>query len=470
MKTVELEYSPYDYQRAVHFDDHRYKLIVGGRRVGKSKMALMELIKHCLELPKANAWWVAPTISMAREIGWEEFKEYRDDLEPAIESVHETLLRVKFKNGSSISFKGADNERSLRGRGLTYLVIDEAAFIDPDIWTRALRPALSDRNGKAMLISTPNGRNWFYSQAAVASNDEMWLYDHWPTWKNPLITEDELRQAAQTVSEMDFRQEYLAEFITKEGLVYDGFSEENIIDPGFPSAHDWDIYLGMDFGYANPTAVSFMAVNNIQQQIIQFDELYVTRKSIDQIEELIVEKLAEHKLSRDSVKEILTDPAGNAAELSSGISPVDFLRMSPLRWHVSNKGSEIAPGIALVRSFIKSADGTRRFFVTNNCRETIRSLSGYTYSKESQRYETIKEEALKDGLHDHMCDAIRYFFVNVFSQNKWIAEVPEQYNYGVDLQSKQRVVMKRCQVCKSSFPSKTPKHQPPYICRKCNGE
>lgn len=470
MKTVELEYSPYDYQRVVHSDNHRYKLIVGGRRVGKSKMALMELVKHCLEMPKANAWWVAPTISMAREIGWEEFKEYKDDLEPAIESIHETLLRVRFKNGSMISFKGADNERSLRGRGLTYLVIDEAAFIDPDIWTRALRPALSDRGGKAMLISTPNGRNWFYNQAAVASNDEMWLYDHWPTWKNPLISEDELKQAAQTVSEMDFRQEYLAEFITKEGLVYDNFSEENIIAEGRPSYHDWDIFIGIDFGYANPTAICFMAVSHLQQQVVQFDEIYVTRKSIDQIEELILEKLLKYNLNRDAVKEILTDPAGNAAELSSGISPVDYLRMSPYRWHVANKGSEIAPGIALVRSFVKSADGTVRFYVTNNCKETIRSLSGYTYSKESQRYETIKEEALKDGIHDHMCDAIRYFFVNVFSQNKWIAEVPEQYNYGVDLQSKSRVVMKRCQECKCNFPSRTPKHQPPFICRKCNGE
>lgn len=470
MKTIELEYAPYDYQKIIHSDEHRYKLIVGGRRVGKSKMALMELVRHCLETPKANAWWVAPTISMAREIGWEEFKEFKEDLGPAIESVHETLLRVKFKNGSSLSFKGADNERSLRGRGLTYLVIDEAAFIDPDIWTRALRPALSDRQGKAILISTPNGRNWFYEQAAIASGDDMWLYDHWPTWKNPLITEDELKQAAQTVSEMDFRQEYLAEFITKEGLVYDNFSEENIIDAGSPSWHDWDIYLGMDFGYANPTAVCFMAVNNVLQQVVQFDELYVTRKSIDQIEDLIIEKLNLHKLNRASVKEVLTDPAGNAAELSSGISPVDSLRMGPYRWHVSNKGSEIAPGIALVRSFVKSADGSIKFYVTNNCRETIRSLSGYTYTKASQKYETIKEEALKDGIHDHMCDAIRYFFVNVFNQNKWITEVPEQYNYGMDLQSKSRVVMKRCQACKRSFPSKTPKHQPPYICRDCNGE
>jgi len=116
MKTVELDYAPHDYQSIVHDDDHRYKLIVGGRRVGKSKMALQEIIRHCLTTPKAYCWWVAPTISMAREIGWEELKEYIDDLDLAIESMHETLLRVKFKNGSQILFKGADNERSLRGR------------------------------------------------------------------------------------------------------------------------------------------------------------------------------------------------------------------------------------------------------------------------------------------------------------------------------------------------------------------
>jgi hypothetical protein len=68
MQVVELEYTPYEYQSVVHSDTHRYKLIVGGRRVGKSKMALMELVKHCLQTPKANAWWVAPTINMAREI------------------------------------------------------------------------------------------------------------------------------------------------------------------------------------------------------------------------------------------------------------------------------------------------------------------------------------------------------------------------------------------------------------------
>lgn len=468
MPTVELDYAPYPYQSGYHASDLRFHLIVGGRRVGKSKMALMDMIKHCLETPKAMAWWVAPTISMAREVGWEEFKDFKDDLLPAIFSTSETLLRVKFKNGSSIYFKGADNERSLRGRGLTYLILDEAAFIEPHIWTRALRPALSDRQGKCLLISTPNGRNWFYEQAAFAAANPNWGYAHWPTMMNPLITEEELREAASTVSEMDFRQEYLAEFITKEGMVYDQFTSDNIIASGSPSLHDYDIYLGIDFGYANPTAICFMAVDPYGREVIQFDEIYVARTNIDQIEMMIHSKLEAHGLKPHGVKAVYTDPAGNAEELSSGISPVDSLRRAG--WKVYNKASNIAPGIALVRSYICSSTNQRRYFVTDNCRETLRSLTGYTYAKSAQKNDTIKEEALKDGVHDHMCDAIRYFFVNCFDQNKYIQDVPEQYNYGIDLKSRTRVVMKRCGECKKQFPSKTPKDQPPYLCRECNGE
>lgn len=481
-----LDYAPYDYQKLVHTYPNRFQVVVGGRRVGKSKMALMELIKHCLETPKAMGWWVSPTIAMAREVGWEEFRDYKDILDPAIENVHETLLRVTFKNGSHLYFKGADNEKGLRGRGISMLVIDEAAFVDPDIWTRALRPALSDKQGRAILISTPNGRNWFYDLAEYASReDNDWGYYHWPTIMNPLITEQELREAANLISEIDFRQEYLAEFITREGMVYDDFSHENIIpietimdaDGNWriallsPSLHDgFEVFLGIDFGYANPTAICFMAVNKDTREVYQFDEIYLSRTPIDQVEAAIVSKLAQHKLDPSQVKAIYTDPAGNAEDLSSGISPVDFLRMSAFRWTVYNKKTKITPGIALVRSFIRASNGVRRYFITSNCIESIKSLNGYTYAKKTQSTETINEEPLKDGIHDHMCDAIRYFFVNEFDQNVWIQEVPEQYSYGTDHNRGGRSVQKRCPICRRVFFSKTPKNKAPFTCRECNGE
>lgn len=468
MPTIELDYAPYEYQKLLHSSATRWNLVVGGRRVGKSKMALQEMVKHCLEVPKAVAWWVAPTYAMAREVGWEEFLAYKGQLEPGIVKIHETNQTVRFRNGSIMQFKGGDSEHSLRGRGLTFLVIDEAAFVDELVWTRALRPALADKNGRALLISTPNGRNWFYNLAVHAERDESWTYFHWPTPMNPLIGPEELQEAAASISEIDFRQEFMAEFITRAGMVYDEFSADNIVAPGTPFPHDYDIYLGIDFGFANPTAVCFMAVGKMadgQDHVIMFDEVYVARRKMEEITALILQTLRKHHLAPHDVRAVYTDPAGNAAELSSGVSPVDYLRHLDFGWTVLNKKSEIAPGVALVRSFIRNAAGIVRFHITNNCVQAIRSLSGYTYDKRESS-EVVKEEPLKDGVHDHMCDAVRYFFVNRFDQAKWVARVPTQTAWAEETTPGKKN-MKQCLNCHQHFLSSTPKESPPYLCKEC---
>lgn len=471
MQTLELPYTPFKYQVELHNDERRWKIIAGGRRVGKSKMALMEMLKHCIEVPKASAWWVAPTLATSRDVGWKEFKELSENIKPIIKSLNETRMEVTFINGSTMTFKGADNEAALRGRGLTYLIIDEAAFVDEDIWVKVLRPALTDRKGKAILISTPNGKNWFYEAYVRATRKDgvLWSAYHWATPLNPLISEAELLDAAQDMDELAFRQEFLAEFITREGMVYAEFNNDNIIDSGLPSLHSFDIYLGMDFGFANPTAICFMAIDHDNGNVTMFDELYVNRTPIDAIEYLILEKLGKWGMSAWDVKAIYCDPAGNAAELSSGISPVDYLRQSPHKWTVLSKGSEIMPGINLVRAYICNARGHRRFFVTNNCRVGIDSLSRYTYTKQNKYTDTIKEEPLKDGKWDHMCDAIRYFFVNQFDNAKYIEEKPRFINIQKPTEEDTKH-WKRCATCKKMFRAATPKGQPPHFCKQCLGE
>jgi len=469
VSVVELDYAPYEYQAEFHDSGARYTVIVGGRRVGKSKMALLQLVRVCLEKPQQTVWWVAPTLAMAREVGFEEFRLYAEALGSAIEKVNEAVMRVRFVNGSVMYFKGADNERTLRGRGLNYVVMDEAAFIHDSIWTRAILPALADKKGRALLISTPNGRNWFYDLANYAANEQTknWQAYHWPSFMNPLMNEEELEAIAASVSEMDYRQEFLAEFVTRAGMVYDDLSNENIVEAFRPSPYEYDIYLGIDFGYANPTAICFMAVSKADQMVTMFDEVYVSRTDIDEIEQLINQTLHYHGLFPADVKYIYTDPSGNALseQLSQGQSPVDYLRMSPLQWRVTNKKSLIAPGVALVRSFVRASNGVRRFFMTENCVEGIRSMAGYAYAT-SERSGEVKEEPMKDGVHDHMCDAIRYFFVNCFDQSRYVAAAPEMYDYGAN-KTATKIVLKRCQGCRKQFTSRTPKTQPPFLCKDC---
>jgi phage terminase large subunit len=479
MPVITIDYEPHDYQLAVHTHPARFKLVVGGRRVGKSKMALHEIVRHCLEGANRTAWWVAPTHAQAREVGWEEFRLNMDVLMPAIDKVNEALGRIRFKNGSTLLFKSGESERSLRGRGLTFCVIDEAAYIDRDVWRKALIPALSDHNGSAWLVTTPAGRgNWVYELACAAQTPqgaaEGWAYWHWPTMLNPIETPEQIALMRANMSEIEFRQEVLAEWVSKAGYVYQDFSERNLLrlNPGeeriSPSPHDYQIILGVDFGFANPTAICFLAVDPVTEEVTQFDELYRPGLMIEEIEGYILATLKKHDLRPEDVDTIYTDPAGNAEELQSGISPVDYLRMSKHRWRVSNKKSLIAPGLALVRSFIRAADGRVRYYITENCVETIRSLRGYSYDSDRREKtrELINEEALKDGIHDHACDALRYALIGRFDHAKWVAYAPEQFKYAGE-QPHKRVYMKRCNRCKRQFPSAHPPNVPPHLCRAC---
>jgi len=458
---ITLDYAPLEHQADLHTDRARFRLVMGGRRSGKSKSAIQEMIAHCLTSPSALAWWVAPTYTEAREVGFTEFMEHYTVLEPAIRTKHEGTMHIEFLNGSKLYFKGADRRDSLRGRGLTFLVVDEAAFINRDTWQKVLRPALSDKKGRGLLLTTPNGRNWIFDlyTAAVAAG---WSTYHWPSYVNPLITEAELDEAKATLSESDFRQEYLGEFVTKAGAVYSDFSEDNVIEDFNTDDETLTFYLAADFGYANPSSILLIAVSGNEDKVVVFDEIYRSRMSMDEMSVEIMQMLYNNGLKRTNIEAMYTDPAGNAAELTSGVSPVDVLRRD---FTVVNKGTEIPPGLQLVRAFVCNAMGERRLFVTRNCKDLIRSMYGYTYADNTTTDE-IKEEPLKDGKHDHACDALRYFFVNAFDHAKWVAKEPVSYSY-IDPPKLQDSYMKRCSKCRTTFVSKTPKDQPPFLCKEC---
>jgi len=454
---VNIDYAPHSYQMEFHRDESRFRVISGGRRVGKTKSALQEILKHCLTTTNGKAFWVGTTFREARELGYDEFLTYYDTLKPAIKHIHITQLKVTFVNGCQLFFKGSDKPDSCRGRGLTFLVCDEAAFMKPGLWSKVLRPSLSDRQGKAVLTSTPNGRNWFYE----TFNNNVFASYNWPTSMNPLITKEELDSVRREISEIDFNQEYLGHFITKAGQIYADFDDANIIPPITVNRSTHDVYIGCDFGFASATAVVFMAVDRAtQNKVVQFDELEVSRMQMDKVLVEMKIILCRHHLDIKDVTFVYTDPAGNAEELSSGISPVDMIRKQGFK--VINKGSNIEPGLAMVRSWIKNIDGERRFFITTNCGRTEECMRAYSYKESKEGY--VSEETDKTSGYDHLPDAIRYFFVNRFDQAKYVATVPEQSSYGMTTTLK---VMKRCDKCKRPFVSCTPKLDPPYLCSKC---
>lgn len=199
-------------QKEVASSDSRWKILCAGRRFGKTRLG----IHMCMEvaLNGGRAWWVAPTFAIAR-VGWRALENAAYSFPPEIQpKVSLANMEVIFPNGGSISCKSADNPQRLRGEGLDFLVMDEAAFIKPDVWQEVLRPTLTERKGSALFISTPIGRNnWFYDLWETAEEADNWERFKFATTDNPMIDPLEVEAARKEVGSIVFAQEYLAEFV-----------------------------------------------------------------------------------------------------------------------------------------------------------------------------------------------------------------------------------------------------------------
>ena len=207
-----LNFKMLEWQKKVFSDPIRFKIVAAGRRCGKSRLAAVTLITEVLKCPEGSAvMYVAPTLGQARSIIW----DLINDLGRAvIKSAHINNLEITFINGRKILVRGADNPDSLRGVSLTYLVMDECAFIKMETWEKILRASLSDKKGKALFISTPSGRNWFYDIFSLGQEetDEEWKSWHFTTKDNETIDPKEVDAAKRTLSTFSFKQEYEASF------------------------------------------------------------------------------------------------------------------------------------------------------------------------------------------------------------------------------------------------------------------
>lgn len=208
----ELNFQLLKWQQEVFKDKTRFKVIAAGRRCGKSRLSAVTLLIEGINCPEGSAvMYVAPTLGQARTIIWDLLMELG---RPIIKSAHINNLEITLVNGRKILVRGADNPDSLRGVSLTYLVLDEVAFIKPEIWEKVLRAALSDKKGRAMFISTPSGRNHFYDwyQLGQSGTDEEWKSWHFTTADNETIDPKEIEAAKKTLSSFAFNQEYMSSF------------------------------------------------------------------------------------------------------------------------------------------------------------------------------------------------------------------------------------------------------------------
>jgi phage FluMu gp28-like protein len=164
---------------------------------------------------------------------------------------------IMIPTGGEMWVRSADNPDSLRGEGLDFAVLDESAFMKEAAWAEAIRPALSDRQGRAMFISTPKGRNFFWRLWQRCQDDKQDEWEGWqlPTSDNPYIADEEIEAAKATMPERIFQQEYLAMFIDDSGGVFRRITEAATAIPLLQAEDGGQYIIGADWGRSNDFTV-----------------------------------------------------------------------------------------------------------------------------------------------------------------------------------------------------------------------
>ena len=401
LNEVSLRYA----QGEVFNSDKRFRLLVAGRRFGKSYLSCIELLRGAISRPGEVYFYCAPTYRMAKDIAWKELKR----LVPKtwIQAKNETDLRLDLINGSSIELKGTENAMALRGRSLAGVVLDEAAFMEQDVWAEVIRPALADKQGWALFISTPDGTaSWFYDMWCFCGEQE---WDDWQRWSFTTIEggnvkKEEVEAAKSQLDPRTFRQEFEASFENLTGLVAVSFSDENI-DKEVADLHMLPLLLGLDFNVDPMAGICAVKHNNT---LYVFDEIMLTGGATtwDFTEEVVRRYGVDRRIIA------CPDPTGSARKTSGvGVTDHNILRRSGFTVMSPKSPWKIRDKITAVNTALYDANGERRTLIHPRCKELIKALRTLTYAPNTG----LPNKNL--GV-DHAFDAFGYLCLQQFNLAK----------------------------------------------------
>ena len=371
---------------AINSKKYRFICAAISRRQGKTYIAnilgqLVSLVPGCHILvmsPNYNLSQIS--FDLQRQL----LKHF--DLEVAKDNAKDRVIELT--NSSTIRMGSVNQVDSTVGRSYDFIIFDEAALADGETaFNVALRPTLDKTESKALFISTPRGRNnWFSRFYQRGFNDEYpeWCSVH-ATWQdNPRATQEDIDEARKTMSEAEFNQEYMADFNVFEGQIWKFDYEHCVADLSEMEFRNCDVISGLDVGFKDPTAFIVIVFDGEKYYVVE--EYYEAEKTTEQHAEVIGE-IMERRL----VDYCFIDSAAQQTRF-------DLAQNYDIT--TTNAKKSVNDGIAHVSSVVEND----KLIIDQRCLETLRSLDQYRWDPNPN---LMREKPLHDS-SSHMADALRY--------------------------------------------------------------
>lgn len=413
-------------QWQVFCNDARFRILVAGRRFGKTYLSLVELCRAAWS-PGRLAWYVAPTYKQAKRIAWKPLKKMTQLYWAS--KPNETDLRIDLVTGGTICLRGADNYDSLRGEGLDFLILDEYASIDREAWPEVLRPSLADKKGRALFIGTPRGYNHFYDlyQAAKAKPD--WTTFQFTTEEGGNVAREELESATHELDQRTYRQEFQASFENlTQGLVYYSFDRNKNVEP---TSYDpkLPLFWSLDF---NVNPLCSVIGQRDGDDVYVLDELVLADSNTPAACQAFWEWVVQSRPSSPFPVQIYLygDAAGNGRHTSASRTDwqiiSDFFKRQFCRVErrVPSTNPFVKDRVNCVNAMLHNQAGQRRLIMDSRCKELITDFERVHWRSDGNG-NTLKDIDKSDPGRSHVSDALGYMIAYEFAMRGKYGEVAE---------------------------------------------
>ncbi len=373
---------------AINNPKYRFVSAAVSRRQGKTYIA--NIIGQLVSLvPGSNILIMSPNYSLSQisfDLQRNLIKHF--DLEVTKDNAKDKVIEIS--NGSAVRMGSINQVDSCVGRSYDLIIFDEAALADgKDAFNVALRPTLDKDNSKAIFISTPRGRNNWFSEFFYRG-----FSDEFPEWcsiratykDNPRMSETDIAEARKSMSEAEFKQEYEADFNTYEGQIWKFNFETQVKDFSQLDTSRMDVFAGLDVGYKDPTAMCVIAYDWDSEQYYLVDEYFDAERTTEQ-HAAEIQKL----IDRWDIDFIYIDSAAQQTRF-------DFAQNYDIS--TINAKKSVLDGIGHVSGIIENDT----MFVDQEATQSLSCLDAYQWDPNPN----LMKEKPKHNMASHMADALRY--------------------------------------------------------------
>ncbi len=376
-------------------NDPRHRFITGclSRRTGKTFIANV-IAQLVLLVPGSAVLIIAPNYALS-SISWDLQRNLLNKFGVEITKNNAKDRILTLANTSSIRMGSVSTVDSTVGRSYDLILFDEAALNDKggDAFNIALRPTLDKPNSKAIFISTPRKNNFFkeyYERGFNPAEFPDWASVHSTYLDNPRSNDADVDAARRSMSDAEFKQEYMADFSALQGAIFPTFTSKHIIDYSSIAAmvEVEDVIAGLDVGFRDATAFCVFIIGR-DGRVFLVEEYQVGGKNTD--------------YHAKQIRKLLDKWDIDFVYIDSAAAQTKYDLASMYDISCVNAKKALLPGISYMSSLVEHD----RLYVDASCKRSIYAFENYAWD---MRPGLLKETPIHDG-HEgasHMADAIRY--------------------------------------------------------------